>query len=169
MAAGKLVVYLLRRDLRVSDNPVWHHLTHSPDHGYTHLLPVYVFPSQQIEVSGLFKDGHKSPYPPARSRVGGYWRCGPHRAKFVAKSVWDLRDGLRELNSGLVIRVGDIKDVLDHLIRGFRGHSPSVGAVWMMEELSSEEVEEQYAVAAVCSKNGVEFKLWPDEKYFIDE
>ncbi|KND92837.1 putative cryptochrome DASH, mitochondrial [Tolypocladium ophioglossoides CBS 100239] len=169
MAAGKLLVYLLRRDLRASDNPILHHLATTSDHGYTHLLPIYVFPSRQIEISGFLEDGEKSPYPQARSRVGGYWRCGPHRAKFIAQSVWDLKDDLERLDSGLMIRVGDFKDVLTHLIRGFKDNSTNVDTVWMTEDVSSEEVAEQDAVATGCSHNGVGFKLWPDNKYFIDD
>ncbi|PNY24419.1 cryptochrome DASH, mitochondrial [Tolypocladium capitatum] len=169
MAAGKLLVYLLRRDLRASDNPILHHLATASDHGYTHLLPIYVFPSRQIEISGFLEAGEESPYPQARSRVGRYWRCGPHRARFIAQSVWDLKDGLQGLGSGLSIRVGDFKDVLAHLIHGFKDSSTSVAAVWMTQELSPEEVAEQDAVAAVCSGNQVDFKLWPDEKYFIDD
>jgi deoxyribodipyrimidine photo-lyase len=45
----------------------------------------------------------------------------------------------------------------------------NVGAVWMTEEYSNEERLEQADVAAVCSNNKLSFKLWPDEKYFIDE
>ncbi|KAJ6444043.1 putative cryptochrome DASH [Purpureocillium lavendulum] len=169
MAAGKLLVYLLRRDLRVTDNPILHHLATASDHGFTHLLPLYVFPAHQIEVSGFVKDGEKSPYPPARSRVGGYWRCGPHRAKFLAQSVWELKENLEQLGSGLVIRVGDAKDVLSSLIQGLKDKAPTVGAVWMTEELSSEEKDEQEAIASVCSANDIDFRLWPDEKYFVDD
>lgn len=169
MPSSKLLVYLLRRDLRVSDNPILHHLAATPDHGYTHLLPVYVFPSRQVEVSGFLQDGQDSPYPQARSRVGGYWRCGPHRARFMAQSVWDLRDSLQQLGSGLVIRVGDTGDVLAHLMRCSRDTSPKPAAVWMTDELPWEEREEAEAVARLCREQGVDFKLWPDEKYFIDE
>ncbi|UNI24262.1 Deoxyribodipyrimidine photo-lyase [Purpureocillium takamizusanense] len=169
MATGKLLIYLLRRDLKVIDNPILHHLATTTDHGFTHLLPIYVFPAHQIEVSGFLKDGEKSPYLPARSRVGGYWRCGPHRAKFLAQSVWDLKESLEQLGSGLVIRVGDVKDVLSHLIHGLKGKAPGVGAVWMTEELSLEEKDEQDAVASICSANDISFKLWPDEKYFVDD
>ncbi|KJZ75718.1 Putative cryptochrome DASH [Hirsutella minnesotensis 3608] len=169
MAAGKLLVYLLRRDLRATDNPILHFLATSRDHDFTHLLPVYVFPAQQIEISGFLKEGQQSPYPQARSRVGGYWRCGPHRAKFIAQSVWDLKETLQKINSGLVLRVGETVDVLSHLLQGLRDKSLNVGGVWMTEELSSEELEEQRAVEALCTENGINFKLWPDEKYFIDD
>ncbi|OAQ86350.1 cryptochrome DASH [Purpureocillium lilacinum] len=168
MAAGRVLVYFLRRDLRVIDNPILQHLA-TAEHGFTHLLPVYVFPAHQVEVSGFLKDGEKSPYPPAKSLVAGHWRCGPHRAKFLAQSVWDVKESLEKLGSGLVIRVGDAKDVLSHLIDGLRDKATTVGAVWMTKELSSEEKIEQDAVESVCSANGIDFKLWLDEKYFVDD
>jgi deoxyribodipyrimidine photo-lyase len=171
MASGKLLIYLLRRDLRVTDNPILHHLATAKDHGFTHLLPVYVFPSHQIELSGFLKDGeeNKSPYPPARSEVGKFWRCGPHRAKFQAESVWDLKHSLEELGSGLLIRVGKPSDVLQHLISHLKDQQPTPSAVWMTEEKSSEEIKDQKQLASVCKEAGVDFKLWADEKYYIDE
>ncbi|RDA89356.1 hypothetical protein CP532_6168 [Ophiocordyceps camponoti-leonardi (nom. inval.)] len=170
MSAGtKTLVYVLRRDLRIRDNPILHYLATTSDHGFTHLLPVYVCVSRQMEVSGFLRPDQQSPYPPARSLVGGYWRCGPHRAKFVAQAVWDLRNSLQKIDSGLVIRVGEIKDVVDHLIRDLDGQSSKPAAVWMTEEVSWEEKQEQKDVATVCSDLGVDFKLWPDEKYFVDD
>ncbi|PFH59613.1 hypothetical protein XA68_12100 [Ophiocordyceps unilateralis] len=169
VAGSKLLVYILRRDLRVSDNPILHHLATSSDHGYTHLLPVYVYPAHQIEVSGFLRQEQQSPYPPARSLVGGYWRCGPHRAKFISQAVWDLKASLQQTGSGLIIRVGDVKDVLDHLIRELEAKQSKPVAVWMTEELSWEEGQEQDDVATLCSDNGVDFKLWTDEKYFVDD
>ncbi|KAH7305025.1 DNA photolyase, FAD-binding/Cryptochrome [Stachybotrys elegans] len=166
---AQTLIYLLRRDLRVADNPILHHLASTPNHGFTHLLPVYVFPSHQIEVSGFLKDGAVSPYPKALSPVGKFWRCGPLRAKFLAESVWDLKNSLENLQSGLAIRVGKTEDVVDHLLRHLRGSNAEVGAVWMTEEKSYEEVQEQQAIEAACSNHSVDFKLWQDEKYFIDD
>ncbi|KAK5653391.1 hypothetical protein OQA88_8876 [Cercophora sp. LCS_1] len=76
MSKSNILVYVLRRDLRVADNPILHHLA-SNNHGFTHILPIYVFQAHQVEVSGFLVNGAKSPYPEARSRVGRYWRCGP--------------------------------------------------------------------------------------------
>ena len=162
-------MYLLRRDLRVSDNPILHYLATTSDHGFTHFLPVYVFPAHQVEVSGFLKGGEVSPYPPARSHVGKFWRCGPHRAKFTAETVWNLKENLEELGSGLSIRVGSHRDVLEHMINELKNTVPSVSEVWMTEEPSWEEVEEQESVSTLCSELNIEFKLWKDEKYFIDE
>ncbi|KAK0390783.1 hypothetical protein NLU13_0286 [Sarocladium strictum] len=169
MSRGKVLVYLIRRDLRVADNPVLHHLTTNSDHGYTHLLPVYVFDPLQIEVSGFLKHGQASPYPEARSAVGGYWRTGPHRAKFIAQSVWDLKQSLEQLNSGLMLRVGSPVEVVKHIIDALKDGSQFVGGVYMTEENSSEEVDEQSSIQEVCKEQAVEFKLWQDEKYFIDD
>lgn len=168
MANGKLLVYLLRRDLRVCDNPILHHLGTVKDHGFTHLLPIYIFPAHQIEVSGFIDNPDAtSPYPEARSRIGKFWRCGPHRAKFLAQSVWDVKESLESMNSGLEIRVGKQSDFVKHLIENLK--DTTLGAVWMTKEDSSEEVVEQNEIASVCKANGVDFKLWVDEKYFIDE
>ncbi|TWU74621.1 hypothetical protein ED733_002002 [Metarhizium rileyi] len=169
MSRGRLLVYLLRRDLRVSDNPVLHHLVTTSDHGFTHLLPVYVFPANQVEVSGFLKDGEQSPYPPARSQVGKFWRCGPHRAKFTAETVWDMKKNLEDLGSGLLIRIGTAKDVVNHLIQEMKETVTSVGGVWMTEEPSWEEAQEQESISLLCSEKEIEFKLWKDEKYFIDD
>jgi deoxyribodipyrimidine photo-lyase len=88
-----VVIYALRRDLRLSDNPVFCELSHeflSGSPSFTHILPLYVFPADQVEISGFIPEDAeseatpKSPYPEARSQVGGFWRCGPHRAKFLA-------------------------------------------------------------------------------------
>ncbi|RSL53813.1 putative cryptochrome DASH [Fusarium duplospermum] len=168
MAGSKLLVYLLRRDLRATDNPILHHLA-TADHGFTHLLPVYVLPPHQIEVSGFLTENHKSPYPQALSQVGRFWRCGPHRAKFTAESIWDLKDSLEDLGSGLVLRIGSFSDVVRQLIQALNDNHHSVDAVWMTEDVSSEEVDDQDAVSAVCSEKSVGFKLWRDDKYFVDD
>ena len=169
MSKQKLVVYLLRRDLRVSDNPVLHHLATAADHGFTHLLPVYVFPAHQVEISGFVKDGEESPYPPAKSQLGKFWRCGPLRAKFLAESVWDTKTNLEKLGSGLILRFGSAKEILSNLLDGFKENGPEVSEVWMTEEPSWEEIREQQDIADTCASYGVTLKLWKDEKYFIDE
>jgi deoxyribodipyrimidine photo-lyase len=69
MAPSNILIYLLRKDLRISDNPIFNALITEKDHGFTHLLPLYIFPAQQIELSGFIKDEDtKSPYPEARRR-----------------------------------------------------------------------------------------------------
>ncbi|KIV90972.1 hypothetical protein PV10_05570 [Exophiala mesophila] len=175
MASQRILIYILRRDLRLADNPVFHEihqLWQQSQRPFTHFLPVYVFASQQIESSGFLKDHTaSSPYPQARSEVGGFWRCGPHRAKFLAESVWDLKSELLTLRSDLVIRVGVLGDVVGDLLQQFKQHGEeaSVYGVWMTEEEGIEEKREERSVRSAAEKAGVDFRLWLDEKYFIDD
>jgi deoxyribodipyrimidine photo-lyase len=173
MPATKLLVYLLRRDLRMEDNPVLHAVTRLSDPA-SHFLPLYVFPAQQLEVSGFIpkESTEKSPYPEARSAVGGFWRCGPHRAKFLAESVWNLKQNLEEVGSGLEIRVGMIGEVITKLLEKLAEKDADgmvLSGVWMTSEEGVEEKREERDVKRACEKAGVDFKLFTDEKYLIDE
>ena len=173
MSSPRILVYLLRRDLRLNDNPILHDISktwqqsHRP---YTHLLPVYVFAAQQLEISGfLSTEGERSPFPEARSHVGGFWRCGPHRAKFIAESVWDLRKSLQDLGSGLIIRVGMAGQVVQEILDALRQEKSEIVGVWMTDEEGVEEKREQRDVRNAAEKASAEFKLWTDEKYLVDE
>ena len=169
MSKHNVLIYLFRKDLRISDNPVLHRLEATANHGFTLLLPLYIFTPRNIEVSGFIRDGSPSPFPEARSDVGGYWRCGPHRASFIAQSVWDLKTSLEKVGSGLELRVGTYADTLSQLIKRLKDAEQPVGAVWMTDEEGVEEKRDQRDIAAVCAENGAGFKVWADEKYYIDE
>jgi deoxyribodipyrimidine photo-lyase len=179
--APKILIYLLRRDLRLSDNPVFHDIAEAAANksglDFTHLLPLYVFHSTQIEISGFRAKSAEDngwPFPEARSRVGGFWRCGPHRAKFLAESVWDLKQSLQNIGSDLCIRAGQpsemVKEVFEHL-ENFKsqGGPPEIVAVWMMGDETSEEKSDETKIRSVVEKYGKEFRIFKDEKYFIDE
>ena len=175
MTGQRVLVYLLRRDLRLVDNPVFHEIakiSQQSQKPFTHVLPLYVFPAQQIEVSGFLSNSDaRSPYPEARSQTGNFWRCGPHRAKFLAESVWALRRELERLGSILVIRVGMVGDVLQDLLEQFKAAEgkASVAGIWMAKEEGLEEKREERHARRVANDAGVDFKLWIDEKYFVDE
>ena len=177
MSPSRVLVYLLRRDLRLADNPIFHeiskisHQPHQPHHPFTHLLPVYVFPAQQVEVSGfLSSPDERSPYPEARSQYGGFWRCGPLRAKFLVESLWDLKSNLEDVGSGLAIRVGTQGQVVKDLLQAFTESGDiDVFGVWMTNEEGVEEKREERDVKNIVEDAGKDFRLWTDEKYFIDE
>jgi deoxyribodipyrimidine photo-lyase len=175
MATQRVLIYVLRRDLRLCDNPVFHEISRLAQQSqgpFTHVLPLYVFAAPQIEVSGLLADPNsKSPFPEARSELGRFWRCGPHRAKFLAESVWELKSTLDALGSGLVIRAGLLGTIVEDLLKQFKqaGKDVSVSAVWMTEEEGVEEKREERDVRRAAENSGADFKLWLDEKYYIDE
>ena len=90
------------------------------------------------------------------------------RAQFLAESVWDLKDHLEYIGSGLNLRVGMFGDTVQQLIEEL-GEQGKVGAVWMTGEDGVEEQRDERAVKQVCKSAGVDFKLWVDEKYYVDE
>lgn len=172
MVNSNIIIYLLRRDLRVSDNPVFHSLANDSTHGFTHLLPLYVFPAQQVEVQGFIPENEeaKSPYPEARSKVANFWRCGPHRCRFLSESLWDLKSGLEKFGSGLCLRVGTVDEVIKQMLKEINEKDDAkVAAVWMTSEEGTEEKREERAVKAACEEADADFKTWVDEKYFKDE
>ena len=173
MSPPRVLIYLLRRDLRLSDSPVLHAISNANSQApYTHLLPLYVFAPPQIEVSGfLASPDARSPYPVSRSAVGGFWRCGKRRAQFVAESVWGLHDELQRVGSGVCVRVGTVTDVLKGLLEGYEQDSGKgeVVGVWMTGEEAIEERREEDEVKEVVEGKGKEFRLWQDEKYLVDE
>ncbi|KAI9844734.1 MAG: hypothetical protein M1838_002054 [Thelocarpon superellum] len=173
MQSPRTLVYLLRRDLRVADNPILYEVSRlakqSPS-AFTHFLPLYVFSAPQIEISGFIPSADaRCPYPEARSPVGGFWRCGPHRARFLAEAVWDLKSGLEEVGSGLEVRVGQILDVVTSLVANDGQRKGEIVGIWMTGEEGVEEKREERDVRRVATEHGVEFKLWSDEKYLVDD
>jgi deoxyribodipyrimidine photo-lyase len=166
---SSVLIYVMRRELRASDQPIFHHLASTSSHGFSHLLPVYVFHAKQIDISGFVSQGSMNPYPPARSRLGNYPRCGPHRARFLGESVVELQQSLESLGSGLVIRVGMIDDVVRSLAEGLTTNGCKVAAIWMTSHEGTEEKHDEKTVADLCGDLGAGFRLWEDEKYLIDE
>ncbi|MCJ1476058.1 hypothetical protein MMC13_004723 [Lambiella insularis] len=175
MATPRILIYLLRRDLRFADNPILHEISKSCQQSqqpFTHLLPLYIFSAPQVEISGfLASDSDRSPYPEARSSTSGFWRCGPHRARFLAESVWDLKQSLQNAGSGLEIRVGLVGQVVKELLESYKQDEKrgEVVGVWMTNEEGLEEKREERDVRACTEGEGKEFRLWTDEKYFIDD
>ncbi|KAI1411437.1 cryptochrome [Hypoxylon sp. FL1857] len=169
MSTSNVLIYIIRHDLRVSDNPILNYLATTSEHGFTHILPLFVLLPHQIEVSGFLKEGTQSPFPEARSEVGRYWRCGPHRAKFIAESIWNLKDNLEKLGSELTIRIGTYDEVLKSLVHGLKQSELNVGGVWAIGEEGYEEKRDENAMSEACSSLNVDFQLWVDEKYFIDD
>ncbi|KAH9875002.1 hypothetical protein J1614_004490 [Plenodomus biglobosus] len=197
----RILLYILRRDVRLSDNPIFHaasqHLKaaklakptpHADRRGrddsltsehpittFTHLLPVYVFPANQVEISGfLSSPSDKSPYPEARSEVAKVWRTGPHRIQFIAEGVWDLKKKLESLNceSGLEVRVGTVPDVVSDILEWYSEDGDDKGkvtGVWMTDDDGTEEKDDEKSLAKLTERHGVDFKVWKDEKYYVDD
>ncbi|KAI4092892.1 MAG: hypothetical protein LQ344_003257 [Seirophora lacunosa] len=129
MSSPRVLIYLLRRDLRVADNPILNEVskvTQQSQRPFTHFLPVYVFAAQQIE-------------------------------------------GLIGIGSGLEIRVGMAGQVIKELIDAFKQANTEIAGVWMTDEEGMEEKREERDVREVAENAQTEFRLWIDEKYYVDD
>ncbi|KAJ4355881.1 uncharacterized protein N0V89_003904 [Didymosphaeria variabile] len=204
-ASPRVLLYILRRDVRLSDNPIFHAASANllttntytkpvygsdtqirndafiPDQdfpSFTHLLPVYIFPANQVEASGFIPDSTtKCPYPQAQSRVAGFWRTGPHRAKFMAEGAWDLKERLQRLGCGsdLQIRVGKPGDVVEDILQWYTDEKNAgrstvdVAGIWLTAEEGKEEQEDEADVRRIAAERDLTLKVWADEKYYIDD
>jgi deoxyribodipyrimidine photo-lyase len=176
-SSPRILIYILRRDLRLADNPVFHHLSkclqESPPR-FTHLLPLYVFHPGQIEVAGLLAPGQISPFPEARSTLGAFWRTGPYRVQFLTETLWAMDKELKALGSGLTMRVGKVGDVLREIIESLQkgDDGAKVTGVYMTQDYGYEELQEERDVRTTTEGvegGDIDFQVLPDETHLIDE
>ncbi|KAK4080615.1 hypothetical protein Trihar35433_1720 [Trichoderma harzianum] len=173
MSEERIVIYLVRRDLRVADNHILHLLSRhniNDECSYTHLLPVYVLDPDQVETSGLLKNGERSPYPRALSENSGVWKCGLHRVKFLAEAIWDMKERLEELDNGLIIRVGRFYDILESIYKHYSSDKggPQISSVWMARGHTPEQISEQQEVYTACYNFGIDYVKFRDREPFVD-
>ena len=60
-------------------------------------------------------------------------------------------------------------EVVKDMLEAFRRTDSEVFGVWMTAEEGAEEKREERDVRKAVEADGKEFKLWVDEKYYIDE
>eukprot|EP00057_Strongylocentrotus_purpuratus_P014985 XP_011669459.1 PREDICTED: cryptochrome DASH [Strongylocentrotus purpuratus] len=144
----KIVICLLRNDLRYRDNEVlfWAHKN------ATNVIPLYCFDPRH------YKGTHQFGFP----------KTGPHRLKFLLESVRDLRTTLQSVGSGLVVRSGNPEDVVPQLIQQFG--EGEVAAVALQEEATREELDVEAGLHQSCSKLGVNVKkFWGSTLYHRED
>ena len=117
------VLYWLRNDLRLHDNPV---LTTLPPHA-TALLPVYCF-----DPVALGPDAYL-----------GLSRTGPHRLSFLLETLADLQRRYAALGTGIHFVVGRPEEALPALARQL-----GAAAIWASAEHTTEEAEAEDALVA---------------------
>jgi deoxyribodipyrimidine photo-lyase len=183
MSQRRVLIYVLRRDLRIADNPIFHHASlaytgegtksssKNDDASFTHMLPLYIFHPGQVEVSGfLSSSATSSPFPEARSRLGGFWRTGKRRTKFLAETLWDLRQKLQNRGSNLELRIGHSRDIIGSIVSSLRKDGFAV-SLWLTKDWAAEELGEERGILEGYRKAGgssVDIKVWDDESYLID-
>lgn len=80
-----ILIALLRSDLRLHDHAIFSACRPGSSAllNVTHVVPVYVFDQKYVEVGGItgLTKGKGPGQNGAKTRVAGFWRCGPHRTR----------------------------------------------------------------------------------------
>ncbi|PWZ03131.1 cryptochrome [Testicularia cyperi] len=170
-----VLICLLRLDLRIHDNPLFHYAHESPKPivssadktvnlskvedeallGSTadYLLPVFVFDEREMELSGL--PGYQRKGPEARTKEYGFWKTGGFRTRFISETVYDLRSRLRAVGSDLLIRFGIPEVVVANLVSAFQAEGTHVEGVWLQKEMTHPEIEVENHILQKLSGTGV--------------
>jgi len=93
----KRIIVWFRQDLRLHDNEALHDAISSG----AEIFPVYVFDERNYHGKTEFN----------------FPKTGRHRARFILESVKNLRVGLRQLGSDLIIRFGKPEEIIPGLAR----------------------------------------------------
>lgn len=144
-----ILIAFLRNDLRLTDHPIFSQFASSSSaaqnglENITHILPVYVFDQQYVEVGGLngIQKGTGAGSDPngARTRVAGFWRTGKPRVQFLTRSVFDLQARLQKIGSNLSIWSGHPHLILHKIIKTLQKNGDHIHGVWFGEEPHTEE------------------------------
>ncbi|KAM5157863.1 cryptochrome DASH [Mantella aurantiaca] len=145
-SAARVIICVLRNDLRLHDNEVllWAH------RNADHIVPLYCFDPRH------YLGTHHYNFP----------KTGPHRLKFLLESVQDLRNTLKKRGCNLLLRKGHPEDVIEDLIKQLG----SVSAVAFQEEATKEELDVEKSVKQVCARHGVKVQsIWGSTLYHRDD
>lgn len=146
MSTSRTVICLLRNDLRLHDNEVFHWAQRNAEH----IVPLYCFdPGHYLGTAN-----YNLP------------RTGPFRLRFLLDSIQDLRTSLIQRGSTLVVRRGRPQEVVGDLIKQLG----SVSAVAFHEEVVPEDQQVERGVRDICSQMKVKVHTcWGSTLYHRDD
>ncbi|XP_072032145.1 cryptochrome DASH-like [Amphiura filiformis] len=139
----KTVICLLRNDLRYHDNEIlkWGH------QNADNVIPLYCFDPRHYKGTWHFE----------------FQKTGPFRLKFLLESVSDLRNTLKQVGSGLLVRHGEPEVIVPQLIKQI-GLQGDCVAVALQEEVTKEELDVENGLVKSCQPVTVK-KFWGSTLY----
>ncbi|KAM8881871.1 cryptochrome DASH [Synchiropus picturatus] len=143
---ARVIICLLRNDLRVHDNELFHWAQRNAEY----IVPLYCFDPRHYQGTYHYN----------------FPKTGPFRLRFLLDSIRDLRSSLVSKGSNLVVRRGKPEDVVADLIKQLG----SVSTVAFHEEVTSEELNVERRVKEVCTQLKVKVhSCWGSTLYHRDE
>ncbi|MCA0398051.1 MAG: DNA photolyase family protein [Bacteroidetes bacterium] len=135
-SAVEIAIMWFRRDLRLKDNAALYHALRS---GYK-VLPVFIFDSNILDDLAEKKDP---------------------RVEFIMDCLTAMQASLKELGSGLVIKIGKPLSVWQELLREY-----SITAVYSNRDYEQYAIQRDAAVADLLRENQVDFQQFKDQVIF---
>ncbi|XP_062335023.1 cryptochrome DASH isoform X1 [Osmerus eperlanus] len=143
---ARIAICLIRNDLRLHDNEVFHWAQKNAEY----IVPLYCFDPRHY--------GETVHY--------NLPKTGPFRLRFILDSVKDLRASLIKKGSTLFVRCGKPEEVVGDLIRQLG----SVSAVAFHEEVAPEDQTVEKGVRDVCAQRNVKvYTCWGSTLYHRED
>lgn len=134
----------LRNDLRLHDHEALTRALEENDQ----IIPLYCLDPQQLQPTTL-----------------GWPRMGIHRIRFLLESLVDLKEQLSKLGGNILVKRGKPKHIISHLIQTY-----SISQVYAHQEVASEEVKDEKAVAQLLAQHHIPFHLiWTKTLYHMGD
>ncbi|KAL7748793.1 hypothetical protein RI367_005706 [Sorochytrium milnesiophthora] len=153
MTGPRLVICLLRNDLRVVDNAL---LAAAQAHSAcSHVLPLHVLDDRQCDAWGWLK-GDLSGVQGPKTWHFGMPKMGLPRSRFILQTLADLKRNLQKCGSDLMVVPGKPEHVVAALVKSLRQAAVSVDAVYMQQEYTYEETQVEKAVQAAIAPTPLE-------------
>lgn len=154
-ACVQRTILWFRNDLRVHDNPLFHH-------------PAAQVPTRDLVCAYCADPAVFS----GRLRQTGLPKIGPIRSKFIRECVEDLRSSLRQLGGDLLVASAKPEIWLPQLAQTALGIDAGAVVVVVAQGVTSEEQQEEAAVAAALAALPVPARLaltWGLSLYHIED
>uniref|UniRef100_A0A3B3ZN71 Cryptochrome DASH n=2 Tax=Periophthalmus magnuspinnatus TaxID=409849 RepID=A0A3B3ZN71_9GOBI len=146
MSTARTIICLLRNDLRLHDNELFHWAQRHAEH----VVPLYCFDPRHYEGTYNYN----------------FPKTGPFRLRFLLDTIKDLRNTLVSKGSNLIVRQGKPEDVVADLIKQLG----TVSTVAFHEEVTSEELTVEKNVKSVCAQMKVKVQTcWGSTLYHRDD
>ena len=91
------------------------------------------------------------------------------KVKFLAEGLVDIDKQLQQLGSKLVMRVGEMQEVVNQIIKetAESDNGGEIKGIWFTKNFASEELEDEQRVRKVAQENNIDVKIW-DDNFLID-
>ena len=142
----KIALVVFRNDLRLLDNET---ILRANASKCTHLLPLYVLDKRYINLAFINGTVASVEDNAPTTRHFGFPRTHTHRTNFLLQSLDELRKGLKEKGSDLLVRQGTVEEIVGQIVKD----AGNVTEVYMAKDVTSEEIAVENRIRELVDQN----------------